>query len=378
MKPRRCTRPLARLCAGLVFVAVAGAQVPPETPNAPQQPSGRTGPGQPVEPQSPGIDRPPRDPIDPVWSRVQPGRFQGFPVFPSRLSGYGNYPSLGGAPGDRTQVLPTLPPAGPEVADWPGWVRLRGRVALPYTPENALLVRHADRVWWRKGGDDAFVPLFFHDKFASLGAGGEVQVRHAGEFELLLHSSGRLIAQGPTQLHIDAMDGESVAITVRELTRLRLQVLRRAHSLVLPDGSRLSVAAPDPDAPADQPASGPLVVLIDRAEEPGWYGGRATVFNAGPRAVSLTNAFGETVLPPGHRLSLFLRPPVSPVPGDVVTGDASASLDGDALRLDAPQGGAVSWCGARFQLPPGGTVRFVPMQGRPFEPTPGDQQSKTP
>jgi hypothetical protein len=186
-----CTVPSPFACATVLAlcVAVVGQQPqqqPAPMPTLPGAQQGQQGQqGQPgngrqgtAEQQGPVIDPRPRDPIDPTWTRLQQARqFQGFPVFPTRLSGYGAYPSSGTPP---SGFVPVLPPAGPEVADWPGWLRLRGREALPYSPEVALLVRHTDRVWWRRDPEAAFVPLFFHDKIGALRAGSEVQVRQAG------------------------------------------------------------------------------------------------------------------------------------------------------------------------------------------------------
>lgn len=336
-------------------------------PRPPSQPQGQQS-GRQLAPQQPNIDRVPQDPLQPTWNRLlQAPRFEGFPVFPSRLSGYGNYPAgtaPGGPPGQQVPFpLPSLPPAGPEVADWPAWARLRDREPLPFTPELALLVRHTDRVWWRRAADEAFVPLFHHDKIAPLGSGGEVQVRQAGEFELLLHSSSRLIAQGPTDLRLTTMTAAAVAIDVLSFTRLRLHVTHREHTLMLPDGTKLVL---QPEPPGVE-LTGPTVVLFDRVSEPAFYGGRATIYNAGPRDLMLESALGETTLSPGHRVTIFLEPPAAPIARTLDLGEAVATQDGDDVRVAVPNGGTVAWSGARFTLPAGGDVRLQPLLGQPFD-----------
>jgi len=365
-------------CVVLLFGGLlpAGSQFP-QFPQQPQQPQDPTAPrppaafGQqpagtepvPPRPQTPAIDRQQRDRLDSAWSQLSQQPFQGFPVFPSKLSQYGAYP-LPNAAGGQIPFLLSLPPSEPEVANWPSWVRLREREPLPFKPENVLIVRNADRVWWRKNASMAFVPLFFHAKLEVAGVGAEVQVRQSGEFELLLHDSGHVIAMGPTELAVTASDATKVAIDVRSFTRLRLHGNRREHAFRLPNGSMLTL----PAVPEDTDTPGSIVVLLDRVEEPGWFGGRANVFNAGPRDVTLTDALGTTTLPPGHRLGIFLRQPGAPIPAALDAGDAIARREGPAIHLQDTDGGAVSWSGARFTLGAGGAVRFDPLLGSPFDP----------
>lgn len=367
--------PLPRSIVPLACAAFA-ALAPAQQPQPQQQPSAQpTVPPlfgsypqpalqEPQRPRNPGVDPLPADRMEPSWNRLlqTPAAFQGFPVFPSRLSGYGAYPSAGAA------LLPLVTPLAGEsaeqVADWPSWLRLRGRVPLPYRPDTALLVRHSDRVWWRANADDAFVPLYFHDKISAIAAGAEVQVHQTGEFELLLHDSGRVMAQGPTQLRVAELGATEVKLEVRELTRLRVFGYRRVHSLRLPDGATLSLPAEVPEGEI----GGPTQVLIERADEPGWFGGRAFLFNAGPRDVTLAGPLGTTKVPAGHRVTFFLQPPATPVAGGVDLGQAAASRDGAVLQVDATIAGDVSWCGARFHLPAGSAMRFDPIQGSPFDP----------
>ncbi len=364
---------------GVAFAALAAAQQaqPPQQPTVPPvfgsypQPA----PQEPARPRPPGLDPLPIDRMEPSWNRLlqTPAAFQGFPVFPSRLTGYGAYPSSPGA-----ALLPLVtPPFGEpaeQVADWPSWLRVRGRAPLPYRPDTALLVRHSDRVWWRATPEDAFVPLYFHSKISAIAAGAEVRVHQTGEFELLLHDSGRVMAQGPTQLRVAELGATEVKLEVPELTRLRVFGYRRVHSLRLPDGSTLSLP---PEVP-DGEIGGPTQVLLERVDEPAWFGGRAFLFNAGPRDVTLVNALGTTKIPAGHRVTLFLQPSAIPLPAGVDAGQAAASRAGPVLQVDATIAGDVSWCGARFHLPAGGAMRFDPIQGSPFDPPMEPTQDTSP
>ncbi len=402
----------ARCAAAVLLAAAAARLVGQELPTrpVPQQQNPSVVPGQlpaagpqgqlPVvgpgttSPNVPGrVDRPLPNPNDSTWTQLTAPSFSGFPVFPSRLSGYGGYPRSGAGPGLGPVVMP-LVPAPPEPPGWPKWARLRDRAALPFGPETALLVRNADRVWFRSEPESAFVPLFFHDKIVPVRAGAEVQVRHVGEFELLLHDGGRWIALGAADLRVAQMTETEAVCEVRSFTRLRVHGSQRAHTIVLPDGSRLRMP-PTPLAPtagsADgKPAlplslpppmlallggatkgaadpGGPGLVLLDRADEPGWLGGRMSLFNPGPREVTVTGPLGETKVPSGHRIWLFLRPSEAPVPAGVAAGDAVAALDGADMRLQAAVDTTVSWCGARIRLSAGCNARFLPIQGRPFE-----------
>ena len=309
-----------------------------------------------------------RTPFDPIWTPLPKGApFQGFPVLPPRLSGYGSYPTAAGlAPGAAPGAMPVplLPPVDEEDPGWPGWLRLRSQKPLPFASDLGLLVRHSDRVWFRLTIEDAFVPLYHHDKLTTLGVGAEVRVRQAGEFELLLHDSTRLIARGPTDIALVALSPTKVEVDMRTFTWVRLQVRGREHMIKLPDGSQLYVAD-DPVAAIEQ---GPALVMLRRADEPARYGGRATMFNAGGRTVVWRHAFGEAKLEPGHMLTLFLVPPAAVIPAPVVLTKASLEPDGDALRCTGEAEGRVSWCGASFDLGPGKSVRLDPVLGRPFAP----------
>ena len=359
---------LLRLVPGFVVALLPAQQQPPVPPVAP----GATPPTMRSMPIRGPTTRM-MEQLTPVWVDLptpqQP--FQGFPVFPQRLSGYGAYPRPGEffEPEARRKRLeeyqnnpPVLVPSEPEPPGWPRWARLKDKEPLPYAENLALLVRHGDRVWWRGVDDDAFVPLYFYDKFVTLGVGAQVEVRQAGEFELLLHNSTRIISQGPAALRLAAMDQTTVHVEVQTLTRLRLRVSQRDHTFVLPDGSKIRITSPA----ATAEVTGPAFLILVREDEPGWLGGRASIFNAGQRPVLYESALGEWTLEPGQRATFFLHPPTHPIPANVVAEGITLEADGHALRATSAGPAHVSWCGARFALEANTSVRLDPLQGQPF------------
>lgn len=370
-----------RLCLAVATaIAVAcgpvNAQRPGNYPGAPQQPGQ---PWQPQQQQPQPLQQPQalpvpgrtsleamgpgwaqwREPLNPIWVRTpQAPPFAGFPVFPYRLQGYGAYP----LDRQRTEAgaLP-LPPGAPLEAGWPPWARTRDRPPLPFAADLALLVRHADRVWHRVAIDEPFVPAFFHDKLYTLPAGAEVDVRQSGEFELLLHDSSRMFARGPTFVTLAELTPTTVRLHLPRVTHLRFVASKREHTLVLPDSSMLRFGAAEA-------GDLPFEVQIERADEPGWLGGRATLSNLGQSDVSWQYASGQVTLPPGHRLTFFLTPPRDPAAGNLTVREGVAEPAGDAMVCRSSGDGDVRWSGARFALPAGAQLRLDPIQGRPFAP----------
>lgn len=319
-----------------------------------------------------------RNPFQVQWSRPQSLQLgAGFPVFPSQLSAL-----LGGLPQGTASGLADIAklmlPGGPAPAEtpgWPAWVRTRGKEPLPFAPDVGLLVRHAERVWWRPDAGEPFVPLAFHDKLRALSAGGEVEVRTVGEFELLLHSSTRLLARGPTQLRVQKLGADDVVLVAKAVTWLRLSAAGRNHDFELPGGHRLRFAAPPPaTVPAFLPAPVPLAtampgvtdLVVTRADEPGWMGGRATISNLGTTDVTFVHATGEVVLPPGHRLRYLLSAAGAALPTECKVVDLVRTPAGAAIEFRAEGAGTVAWSGAEFALPPGARLRLDPQQGAPF------------
>ena len=330
--------------------------------------------------QRSGGDQEP-DGMSTIWSAPSLPRWSGFPTFPSRLQGYGSYP----LPGDPSDPLSSamgapLPAAEPEPPGWPSWVRLRARKPLPFAVDVGLLIAQRGRTWFRSAPDEPYVPSMLHDKFASLPVGSGVEIRADGACEVLLHQSTRAQAMGRTRLDVVALDEEQVVLSCTQLSTLRIRARGRRHTVRLPDGSELQVEPADEradDAPAATGLGGlgalfglaapvsaglPAEVDLRRVDEPTWYGGRATITNLGGRAITWRHAFGETEIPPSHRVTFFLTPPAGAA-NKLSRGDCTLSEDGALLTCRAIRDTDVAWCGAKVAVPAGGTVRLESLVG---------------
>ena len=357
-----------------------------------------------------------------IWSVPTAPSFAGFPVFPARLPGYGNYslpvnPLTGATPADPNSpfVMP-LAPAEPEPRGWPTWIRVQAKKPLPFDTNLGLLVSQVGRVWHRDSAGEPFEPLFAYDKFASLPVGAEVETRGDASFDVLLHESTRVQAHGLTRLRIDQLDESTVALVVDELSWLRISATGRINRCLLPDGSSIELQAPPSSeaslfgsatspvagAPAggEMPAglpfgfpvglptgfptglpTGPLglaqlfglnlpmalprppAIEVERIDEPGWYGGRATLSNQGGTDVIWRHAFGETRIPPDHRVTLFLSPPGTPTSKALVPGNSRVEHQGERITCYGLDDGVVQWCSATIALPKGARVTFESLGG---------------
>ncbi len=300
----------------------------------------------------------------PTWTR--PEAFQGFPIFPPSLGNYMTYPSgPGGAmglPGADGHLPPPAPPLAP---DWPSWIKSKRPASFPYEPTVAVVVRQSDRVWWRAEIDEPFIPLYHYDNARALAAGAEIEVRHAGEFLLMLHGGTQVSSFGTTRIAIVAMSETEAALQVPEFTWLQVRVAARALRIGLPDGSNLFVDAPK-DAADGGAGIGDAGVRLDRIIEPGRYSGRATIFNFGSRVVRWVTALGEVLLQPGCRVTMFLDPCTGALGDALVETSVAAFADGQKRVWQAQEAGTVTWSGARFELPTGAKLDLDPMLGDPF------------
>lgn len=319
------------------------------------------------------LQRPPseRSSLYPTWS-TGPTQvpFAGFrtPVAPT-LRAFGGYP--------LEQVLGTLMEPGElplipfavrvsEAPDWPRWVRDRNAMPFPFVPEQALLVRHTDRVWVRGPQEDAMVPMYHHDRVRSVVPGTAVEVRHSGEFELMLHLGGQIMSQGPVALQIEQLTPELVSLRFAQLTKLRLQVTGREHHLQLPDGSTVVIPADSAAADPEAPAQGQAQLQFDRLEEPTRTAGRIALWNSGLRTVQWRHAFGEVSIAHGQRVFLLVQAAEPAIGTRLAAQNVQWQRDGKLLRGTSSGLGEVSWSGARFQLPAGASVQLDPLQGDPF------------
>ena len=252
-------------------------------------------------------------------------------------------------------------------------------------------MQNVDRVWFKTVDDDAFVPLYFHDKLRAIRQGTAIEVRQVGEFELQFHGGSRIVAQGETALALTELTEAAVAIDVRALTHLRLEAFGREHRIALPDGSTL-VVAPDARPKLDEAEAAPVappaavealaavaggvtpfqaaLLVIERVDEPGWRAGRATVWNGGDLAVEWRHAFGTTTIAGGQRVTVLLTPPTAPIAGGFRSEGVDVRSEGPAVSCRADGDGLVSWSGARFRLQNGAVLRLDPLQGEPFAKAP--------
>lgn len=333
-----------------------GSPYPQGSPFAPQ--------GSPFAPQGSMPNRQPYDPngLFPTW--VRPDAFQGFPQFPPSLGTMQAQPMGVGLLGGEGQLPP---PAVPLAPDWPAWVKKKRPEALPYEPSVAVLVRQADRVWFRSVDEDAAVPLYHYDNARPLTEGADVEVRRTGEFLLLLHGGSRIASFGTCKARLGALDGAGARIDFGDFTWLDLSAAKRSLVCRLPDGSELEIpkVAPEQDG---QPGFGDAHVRIERAIEPGHYAGRAIVFNHGARSVVWHTAFGDVTIVPGHRVTLFLSDSTQALSASLREDAAAAMAQGEKRVWDAAENGAVTWSGARFELPTGARLELDPLLGDPFAP----------
>lgn len=334
------------------------------------------------------------DEFQSIWSVPSAPKFSGFPTFPARLPGYGNYPlpvnqatgaSPGGTAANNPFVLP-LAPAEPEPSGWPTWIRAQAKKPLPFAPDLGLLISQDGRIWHRDADDQPFEPVLGYEKFASLPVGASVETRGAATFEVLLHESTRVQARGLTALKVTSLDEQTVHLTFTELSWLRLSASGRTNRFTLPDGSTIEFAAkqpPPPDlisifsggaSPLGTPGGPDLPrepsIEIRRMDEPGWYGGRATMTNFGGSDVVWTHAFGKTVIEPDHRVILFLTPPAHPTSAGLQPGATRIDRGEESVTCTSDTATEVQWCGAKIQLPGGAKVTFESLGGAFVEKSP--------
>ncbi|MGK0204263.1 MAG: hypothetical protein ACI89X_002417 [Planctomycetota bacterium] len=339
------------------------------------------------------------DEFSSIWSVPSAPAFAGFPTFPARLPGYGNYPlppnQATGASPVGTEVnnpfVVPLAPAEPEPTGWPTWIRTQAKKPLPYALDLGLLVSQDGRIWHRDRESDPFEPILTYDKFASLPIGGQVETRGAGSFEVLLHESTRVQARGMTAMKVINLDEQTVHIAFSELSWLRLSASHRTNRFTLPDGSTIEFAAAPPPVidmtaifggpatPSDLPRQ--PSVEIRRINEPAWYGGRATMTNLGGADITWTHAFGKTTIEPDHRVTLFLTPPKAPTSASLQPGDTRVTRAEESVTCTSDMATEVQWCGAKIQLPKGAKVTFESLGGAFVEAektVPADDTATTP
>ncbi|MEC7583022.1 MAG: hypothetical protein VYE77_01780 [Planctomycetota bacterium] len=302
-------------------------------------------------------------PLDPerLASRwMQPEAFQGFPVFPTSLGGFGSYPPP--PSGFMQPPTPsTVPPPAqvPSAPNWPAWVTVREKPQLPYNIDTAVVVRQSDRVWVRDVGEPAMTPLYFWDISRAVSAGAKVSIPQTGDFLVLFYGGTRIESFGYSELDIGKMDEKGVEFSMSSLTHCVLTAHQQSFVMKLPDGSELR-SLPIPE---DAAAIGTTRLFFDRIGGPDWLEGRATIFNGGARNVAVKTVFGDFVLETGMRITMFLNEPRDTFSHELVTHNVQPQVEGSVRTFTAGQNASVIWSGAEFKLAEGSTLRLDPMVG---------------
>jgi hypothetical protein len=260
-------------------------------------------------------------------------------------TGFGAYPRRAG-PGEgaaqpRVPVRAPRPAPEPDPEAWPVWLSPESRAGLPpASSSRAVLLRGADRVWFRDKDEPAAIPLAFHDKFRVTQAGSTVEVRDGGEFIVLLHDTTTLRFLGPGNLSILALAEEQAEFGVGWLTRLWVTSRTRELTLRLPDASTVQLQGSR--------------IHLERDGE------RAMLINHGPRAVRVARAGNRQELDSGQAFEFFLAPPGREARGAAlqVEGGVRIATQGRRLHASAEQDGSVSWAGTRIRLQAGASVEI--------------------
>ncbi len=329
------------LAAGPVTGTAAqqGGQPPP-----PGQGGGRTGAGV-VEWSLPRQEpRLPRG-IDPYYTfpgveSVAPD-FRGFPLYAPDSPAFGGYPGL---PGFRPEVLRArgespssllLAPGAPRPEGlWPSWLMAGSATTDRARPDQAVLVRISDRVWYRGKDEEAYIPVPFHDRIKTLEVGAGVQVRTmSGDFSVYLHDSASMQSVGPIHLETVQLTELAAEFDLLDVWFLRLDARKRSVRLRLLDQSVLEIAESQ--------------VRLTRV------GDRIVLRNEGPNAFRVRTGASSIEVPANREVAVLATPPPAAVPSTalVVHGTAQTRIDARRATLTGGSGGGtVEWLGARIKL----------------------------
>jgi hypothetical protein len=271
--------------------------------------------------------------------------YEGLPTYPNNVPGYGGYPGAGKTPGeiglDRVSGL-EKPPV--DKNRWPSWIEGgMGNDKMRATPQQAVLVRVADRVWFRAPGEPAFIPLVFYDRFRFMTVGTQVEVRGKGEFHMVLHTGGNVRSRGPCAITVTAMDTKEVGLQLDVVGKLWIKAGLRPYHVTLPDGTEFTF-------------SDTLLYLERR-------GDRCRVSNLGSSPVRFAGSAGSGELDGPERLYLWMRPPGKlPLSREFqAQGDVATSRVGKVTTVRGGTGGKVTWSGAGFKVPGGSTLEIKPL-----------------
>lgn len=292
--------------------------------------------------------------------------FVGFPIFPAQFSGYAGYPELpaglAGVPQIGSDV--DLPLVGDRPDDWPSWIltQLEDETG-EFKPDRAMLIRDGDRVWYMAADEQAFEPLAYYSRVRVLTPGSRVQVRTRGSYQVAFHGGARMVAMGRNDIAVEELGTDAIAVRLFDFSRLWVFGRDRRLALALPDGAVLTVEASSVEgAPAD------LYLLRE--------GRIAFIHNSGPGKAYLDGPFGETAVPPGHRVGIALEARVGQVRSSAWRREGELGVRAEGSRrlvegVGSGTGGAVEWSGVRVRLPVGARLEIDPLGGE--LPVPGGE-----
>ncbi|MEM7201847.1 MAG: hypothetical protein AAF628_16390 [Planctomycetota bacterium] len=313
-----------------------GSQIQSQTPGG-----GAQGPVNPFAPTVPG-------------QSLQPG-FQGFGGALPQFPGYPSYPQgFGPTASDPRDLLPGLFPVlgGPtrDPLAWPSWIdgglepsERRAR------PDRVVLVRSSDRVWYRPADEGAFVPLAHFDKFRSMESGSSVEVRNRGEFQLVFDDGAIARSVGSTLLLVSSLTDDGVELVLDDFRSFWVTCGARPLRVAFSDGSTITGQRCD--------------LYFERR------GGRGRLINYGPGPAEMSGRVGDVTLEQAHVVEVLLEPGRQRFVSPDLRLEGATRIDGREGRqvtVRADREGAVSWSGARFQLPAGGVLRLDALGGNDF------------
>ncbi|MEZ5965825.1 MAG: hypothetical protein R3F56_18460 [Planctomycetota bacterium] len=278
--------------------------------------------------------------------------FRGFPSVTNRqgFGAYPNYPGLAPSAKIDPQAVPPVGPLRP-AGLWPSWLTLgRSDDSVRVRPDRALLVRNAERVWYRPAGEPVYVPLPFHDNVREVEAGAAVQVRtHTGEATLVFHDGATLRATGSLSVEVRILADAVAELDLHNVHRAWLDAKARPVHLRLPDASVLEVA-------------GALVYLARDGE-------RLTVCSYGPAGATLRSPLGTVEVPRTRQVQTLM----SPLPDGWVStvldvdGTVRARAEGRRVAVEGGnEGGSLEWSGARVRLSPNQRATVDALAGEVF------------
>jgi len=268
-------------------------------------------------------------------------RYEGLPTYPGNVPGYGGYPGVVGQPGAVGLGSPGIKSADKD--SWPSWITPGNKPRVVKSTQ-VVVVRLTDRVWMRKAGERAFVPMAYYDRFRFLETGSQVEVRGKGEYQLVMHDGAGMRSRGPCSLQINSLDESVMDLQITTVNSIWLTAKLRPVRVLLPDGTRLELSA--------------SAVHIERR------GDLIRVSNAGSAPIRFAGLCGSGEIRGPRYINVWTEPSkASPLSGSLqLTGRVTQSKAGGVTTLRGGADGQVTWSGARFKLGDGASLKIQPLK----------------